>query len=416
MSARTNASSKSLSELQHLFEDSFDFQDDVLGVVRLSEIEKNLVDTPEFQRLFRVSQLGLVDLVYQCANHTRGIHSIGCCSWAKKLICRLNENSVRRPRKWHQLKISSAEAAVISISALLHDISHGPYAHDIEKKSHEIYPYGEKIRIKSGYGPYEKHDDYVKNPVLYITLLDTDTSIVARVLRKHSPEFWDLLCMEAGSHSYPQLSRFVKELKNCNWPELAFEILPQLIFHILTFEKFDDATRDYRIYLSKSFNQTEELEWGLGPDSAAWKNLHDLWYEPYRHDIIGDTLSADLLDYLQRDLGRLGIKKGPDLRLLDSYVMTRVTLEGKIDHTPHEPDPEELLIPPPKQSWYRCAIDLEHPKRGVVRMERLNDLFRLLDLRHEIHEKAVFHRVVQSGAAGKRFHISVVLGKLSNNL
>ena len=35
-------------------------------------------------------------------------------------------------------------------------------------------------------------------------------------------------------------------------------------------------------------------------------------------------------------------------------------------------------------------------KRNTLRMELLNDLFQLLNLRHEIHEKAVFHRVVQS--------------------
>ena len=48
---------------------------------------------------------------------------------------------------------------------------------------------------------------------------------------------------------------------------------------------------------------------------------------------------------------------------------------------------------------YRCAIDLLDEKRGTSRMVVLNDLFRLLDLRHEIHEKAVMHRVVQAAIA-----------------
>src|SRR5439155_15812755 len=48
---------------------------------------------------------------------------------------------------------------------------------------------------------------------------------------------------------------------------------------------------------------------------------------------------------------------------------------------------------------YRCSIDLFDYKRGTVRMELFNDIFRLLDLRHEIHEKAVFHRVVQAANA-----------------
>jgi hypothetical protein len=48
---------------------------------------------------------------------------------------------------------------------------------------------------------------------------------------------------------------------------------------------------------------------------------------------------------------------------------------------------------------YRCAIDLIDHKRGTFRAERLNDIFRLLDIRHQIHEKAVYHRVVQSAIA-----------------
>src|SRR3989304_4103718 len=49
--------------------------------------------------------------------------------------------------------------------------------------------------------------------------------------------------------------------------------------------------------------------------------------------------------------------------------------------------------------WYRCAIDLYDHKRRTARVFLLNDIFRLLDLRHEIHEKAVTHRVVHSANA-----------------
>ena len=54
------------------------FQDDIWGEINLNYLECDVVDTPEFQRLFRTSQLGFVDLVYHSANHTRGTHSIRC--------------------------------------------------------------------------------------------------------------------------------------------------------------------------------------------------------------------------------------------------------------------------------------------------------------------------------------------------
>src|SRR5437667_7033581 len=75
------------------FENRHKFQDDVWGQIELNDLERDAIDTPEFQRLFRTSQLGFVDLVYQTANHTRGAHSIGACHIAKELVDHLIDNT-----------------------------------------------------------------------------------------------------------------------------------------------------------------------------------------------------------------------------------------------------------------------------------------------------------------------------------
>ena len=397
---KSRGATNSSATLWKSLEDRYEFQDEVFGLERLSEFERDIVDAPEFQRLFRVSQLGFVDLVYQCADHTRGIHSIGVCFWAKRLIRTLNENSRLYPRSLGQPSIGQAESVLISAGALLHDISHGPYAHDIEKKTHEIYSEGivddnHRVKIKSGYGPYEKHDDYTSNPVLYVTLLEPKLSVVARILRHHSPAFWALLQSDAKLH--PHLEHFVDGARSANWPNIASEILPNLLFHLLVFEKIEVALREHEISVATDFEAQPVRRWGLGPEESR-ERLHKLWYQPFRHDIIGDTLSADLLDYLHRDLRRLGMPKGLDLKMLDSYVMVPVMPNDSLASPVHTQDPHQPSLIP-ESVRYRCAIDLNDPKRGTVRMERLNDLFRLLDLRHEIHEKAVFHRVVQSAIA-----------------
>lgn len=131
------------TKLEHMdtpFEDKFEFSDDVHGMVLLNQIERDVIDTPEFQRLFRLLQLGFVDLVYHNANHTRGSHSIGTCYWAKKLVDTLNENNKKLARFHIEPdsnipQISKAERVLISLGSLLHDISHGPFSHDIEKKT-----------------------------------------------------------------------------------------------------------------------------------------------------------------------------------------------------------------------------------------------------------------------------------------
>lgn len=131
------------------------------------------------------------------------------------------------------------------------------------------------------------------------------------------------------------------------------------------------------------------MKWGLGgsgikPDVR--RALHEAWYQPFRHDIIGNTLSADLVDYLLRDGQRLGSRRNPDWKLLEFYVLIP---------TPFKPTSNSAE----ERTLFRTAIDLNDYKRGTVRAERVNDIFRLLDLRHEIHEKAVYQRVVQSSVA-----------------
>ena len=154
------------------FPDEYEFTDDVLGRVHLNQLERDCVDTPEYRRLFRLSQLGLVDRLYHTANHTRGIHSIGVCYHAKQLVDHLNRNTPRVTAARGRRRdlpastlptIASAERCLISLAGLLHDLPHGPLSHDIEKKTHR---YGDRnaTKLRSCYGPYPKHDDCENNP------------------------------------------------------------------------------------------------------------------------------------------------------------------------------------------------------------------------------------------------------------
>jgi hypothetical protein len=395
-----------------VFDDSHEFFDDVHGRIVLSQLERDCVDTPEFQRLFRIGQLGFIDLVYHTASHTRGMHSIGTCGMAKHLLDVLKQNAP----KFHALRkrmgvsepepprISRSECALIRLGALLHDLPHGPFSHDIEKKTHVILlPEslgGGKVRVKSHYGPYEKHDDFARNPALYTLLFDTEASILARVLRFHSPSFWDLIRSEMGT--FPLLRRFVDKAHEMDWSTASDDSLATLLFHLLVFEDPELSGRQHAIDIRKSFDTEATSPWGLGPEKG-WSELHRIWYQPFRHDIIGNTLSADLLDYLQRDLKHLAIPKGLDLKLLDYYTLAPMNFGQQT--TPETESAERSLFTSRPLAagqapvLFRCAIDLNDYKRGTVRSERVNDVFRLLDLRHEIHEKAVFHRVVQSAMA-----------------
>src|SRR6478609_8381354 len=81
-----------------------------------------LIDTPEFQRLRRVRQLGLAYFAYQSAEHSRFTHSLGAGHLATRILDKL-------ARKY---TISAEERVAVRAAALLHDIGHGAFSHVIE--------------------------------------------------------------------------------------------------------------------------------------------------------------------------------------------------------------------------------------------------------------------------------------------
>jgi HD superfamily phosphohydrolase len=388
-----------------IFSDKHKFQDDVWGEIRLNNLERDVIDTPEFQRLFRTSQLGFVNLFYQTANHTRGAHSIGACHIAQRLIKRLAKNTVLDGThdRYATIHISRAEKVLIRLGALLHDITHVPFSHDIERKNHHMIDgQGTRLKIPSYYGKYEKHDDYESNPLLHLLVFNTDKSILARVLKTYSKPFCELLYADAVKKvDHPHLEEFVslvKSIKGTKW-KAEESLLPELLFHLLFFEKQEEADKPtaHEQEVLTQYDASSKDAWGLGPAQMR-RALHISWYQPFRHDIIGNTLSADLIDYLKRDLHRLGMAREIDLHLLNYYVLVNPSAK---DFVEPEAQMEKGLTTVADQSpaRYRCAIEIQDHRRGTSRVVLINDIFRLLDLRHEIHEKAVMHRVVQSANA-----------------
>lgn len=105
--------------------------DPIHGFIRLPKgIIFDLIEHPYFQRLRRISQLGLSSLVYPGAYHTRFHHAIGAMHLMTKAI-----ESLRS--KGHD--ITDEESLGAEIAILLHDIGHGPFSHALEHSiSHNI--------------------------------------------------------------------------------------------------------------------------------------------------------------------------------------------------------------------------------------------------------------------------------------
>lgn len=100
------------------------FNDPVYGFVSIPfEIIYDLIDHPWFQRLRRIKQLGLTNLVYPGALHTRFHHAMGAMHLMGLAIEVLRSKNN---------EITEEEAKGVTIAILLHDIGHGPYSHALE--------------------------------------------------------------------------------------------------------------------------------------------------------------------------------------------------------------------------------------------------------------------------------------------
>ena len=100
-----------------------EIRDPVHGYVKMTKVERDLVDTPFIQRLRRVHQLAGSYLVYPGAVHTRFEHVVG----AMHLAGQIAESLV--PAEG----IDSDQVQEVRIAALLHDVGHGPFSHMYEE-------------------------------------------------------------------------------------------------------------------------------------------------------------------------------------------------------------------------------------------------------------------------------------------
>ncbi len=152
--------------------------------VPLTPRVRQLIDTAEFRRLARISQLGLVSLVYPAAIHTRFEHCLGVYRLALLYLKQLGHDE--RFAK----AVDPARGEIFIVAALLHDLGHWPFCHPIEDMrlpsvpSHELF--ANSFLLEGEIADVLRHDWDV-NPREVVALLsekprDTAGKILASML------------------------------------------------------------------------------------------------------------------------------------------------------------------------------------------------------------------------------------------
>ncbi|MCD6039772.1 MAG: Deoxyguanosinetriphosphate triphosphohydrolase-like protein [Gammaproteobacteria bacterium] len=102
-------------------------KDPVHGTMQFTMSENNwlkpFIDSPDFQRLRHIKQLGMGDFIFPGAVHTRFNHCLGCAYIAGQIS--------------HKIGLAEEERQLVMIACLLHDIGHGPFSHTFEDLFHK---------------------------------------------------------------------------------------------------------------------------------------------------------------------------------------------------------------------------------------------------------------------------------------
>ena len=145
------------------------------------ELLVKLIDSVPFQRLRRISQLGVTSLVFHGAEHSRFAHSLGVVHLVRRILASLKERH-RSQIAWVE-KLEVHEPYIV-LAALLHDIGHGPYSHLFET----VAGFGRRY--------HKSHEDWT------IEILTNPKSVVCQLLLEHHKETPDKVA-SIIKRSYP---------------------------------------------------------------------------------------------------------------------------------------------------------------------------------------------------------------------
>jgi HD superfamily phosphohydrolase len=309
----------------------------VHGFVWFYPEEIEIINHPSFQRLAGMHQLGMTNLVYRGATHRRIEHALGAVGVAQRMLDAVEHNCKKRctpgPKDQWLLGCppTEFERRFVRLAALLHDIGHVPYGHTIEDELHLLNQHDGERRLSK---IFNKDIWYNKR-----------TPTLAEKINEQYRQF----IPERLSEQY-EAADLLKNLI-CKPPK---EQSPE--------EKAQQATME-------GLFAEAELRIGIC------------------RDIVGDTICADLLDYLHRDWHHIGKPRYFDERILH-YMEIRTpksNISISVNGMP-EPTADDKFV-------------ISIGNRPKLRTDGISGILNLLESRYELAEAVLFHRTKMNATA-----------------
>lgn len=317
-------------------------RDPLHGDVRLTSLERFIIERPEFQRLGNINQLALTYLAYPGATHNRFIHSVGTLHVCSKMIETCNKNSrmyrnLAEPNDPIPVAIPLYCELLARLCALCHDMAHVSFGHTLEKEGSvfQADEWQDEWRFKKIFGSDSDFRSRVTN-FLY--------------------EKYDI------SHA-------------------AAHALLNSVADVLKTKK----------------GQVEDLPF------------------PFVHDLVGNTICADLIDYIQRDMYFCGLTESFGKRFLEylavlptsineaqnRYATSAVDLSGDALNG-CQPTVEDIQAAASSGIHYRLVLLQYRYNEKHIAVEKHDVIAEGIDLvrkRLAVAEKLYYHRTKVVGSS-----------------
>jgi len=325
----------SKEEAENLLSQHEVIRDPIHQDIWITTLERAIIDSPAFQRLRRLSQLGPTQLVYPGASHSRLTHSIGTLHCAEQLVQIVNHNYEVYSQP-SLIRIDPYPHLLIRICALLHDVAHIPFGHTLENEGN---------------------------------LTKGEWSDPSRA------ELW------LGNDPYWSITNRMRQF---------------LIDWGISDSKADQVVKDVRRYILPGDSERH-------PDFPMSDYPMDLDC-PFVVDLVGNTLCADLLDYLARDMYFCGLPERSGDRVVKYLAVVRGTRrQGGLAAEEEFQASDNPAIGKGRVVLLAYRFEREHFAGGnlklVPKSEILSEAIDLLRRRFALAEKVYFHRTKTSASA-----------------
>jgi HD superfamily phosphohydrolase len=361
------------------------------GDVRITRAERLIIDTPEFQRLRGIKQLGTACWVYPTAIHTRFDHSLGVLQMVDDMVQAIREVrfQVSLPEQFRRVEavdITDKQRVLARLYGLLHDITHVPFGHTLEDELH----------IFSSHDAFQKPDRDDEGLDRFEILLGPDSRI------------GKIISEELGSDIYERFRKvFLRggqdQLPSIEGEETVFdEIVYFLISDTVCADLLDYLKRDsYFAYLNLNLSfrflkymYVADVNTGNGPRRRLVIRLWKPKTGQARRDIMTDL--GGLLEARYMIAERIYFHPA---KLIVGTMIGRAVLEAKIAGELSS----KKLLELSDDSLLSLLSSLEKGKRKVAAAGDLalaSKMARLIASRqlHKIHKRYSDHDFSRGGA------------------